>query len=59
MYTIGKYCQDVLNDRLGKLIFKVLTKQEYDSLETKKENFIYIVYDGNNIYLYRGGVKIE
>lgn len=59
MYTFGKYCQDVLNDRLGKLIFKVLTKQEYDSLETKKENFIYIVYDVNNIYLYKGGTKFE
>jgi hypothetical protein len=58
MYTLGKYCQDVLNDRLGKLIFKILTKQEYDSLEIKKENFIYIVYDENNISLYKGETQI-
>jgi hypothetical protein len=58
MYTLGKYYQDVLNDRLGKLIFKILTKQEYDSLEIKKENFIYIVYDENNISLYKGETQI-
>lgn len=45
--------------QVGTVTIKTMTKEEFDSIETKDTSTLYIVTDGNKVTLYFGDAKLS
>nr|DAH85730.1 MAG TPA: hypothetical protein [Caudoviricetes sp.] len=43
--TLKNYIDATINDRMNKLKIKTITQSEYDSLESKDPNTLYLITD--------------